>query len=99
MAEKAENQQKIKDLENDMKVLSDKEKETSNELERQEFETNISLDICLVTNSTLGLKLALFLLFQAERKSEENVQSNETRRGKEKDSAGNWWLLMVKKQK
>ncbi|XP_072238443.1 calcium-binding and coiled-coil domain-containing protein 1-like [Leuresthes tenuis] len=34
MAEKAENQQKIKDLENDMKVLSDKEKEASNELER-----------------------------------------------------------------
>lgn len=35
LAEKAESQQKIKDLEDDIKVLTDREKEGNAELERQ----------------------------------------------------------------
>lgn len=47
MDEKAESQQRIKDLEEDIKVLNDREKEGNMELERQVFETYASLNICL----------------------------------------------------
>lgn len=39
MAENAESQQRIKDLEEEIKGLNDREKEENGELERQVFET------------------------------------------------------------
>lgn len=47
MADKAESQQRIKDLEDDIKVLTDREKEGNMELERQVFKTHASSNICL----------------------------------------------------
>lgn len=60
MAEKAESQQRIKRLENDVKLLTDREKEGNVELERQVFETYASSNICLGSSSGLILKLTLF---------------------------------------
>ncbi len=79
MAEKAEAQQRIRDLEEDIKVLNDREKEGNMELERQVFETYPSLDVHLGIFKSLGLKQTFFFVPQAEGESEENVQSNETR--------------------
>ena len=47
MAENAESQQRIKDLEEEIKGLNDREKEENGELERQVFETYASFNICL----------------------------------------------------
>lgn len=55
MAEKAESQQRIKDLEEDIKVLNDREKEGNMELERQVFETDANVNICLGIFISLGL--------------------------------------------
>lgn len=79
MAEKAEGQQRIEELEEDIKVLNDREKEGNMELERQAFETYPSLDICLGVFISLGLKQTFFFVPQAEGESEENIKSNETR--------------------
>lgn len=74
MAEKTESQQFIKDLEEDIKVLNDRDKEGNMELERRVFETqHLSL-----YSFSLSLKMNLFFVFQAEGETEENVQSNET---------------------
>lgn len=55
MAEKAESQQRIKDLEEDIKVLNDREKEGNMELERQVFETDANVNICHGIFISLGL--------------------------------------------
>ncbi len=73
MAEKAESQQLIKDLEADIKILNDREREGNMEVERQVCKIHASKNIY-----PLGLKLT-FLLPKAEGESEENVQSNEAR--------------------
>lgn len=57
MAEKAESQQRIKDLEEDIKILTDREKEENGDLERQVLEIYLSLNICLSIFIPLGLKL------------------------------------------
>ena len=57
MAENAESQQRIKDLEEDIKILTDREKEENGDLERRVFETYLSLNISLGMFISLGLKL------------------------------------------
>lgn len=55
MAEKAESQQLIKDLEKDIKILNDWEKDGNMEVERQVFVIHASFNICLCAFIPLGL--------------------------------------------
>lgn len=59
MEEKAESEQRVKDLEEDIKVLNDREKEGNMELERRVFETYAGLNICLGLFISRGLKTNL----------------------------------------
>lgn len=78
MAEKDESQQRIKDLEEDIKILNHRKKEENGDLERHAFETYATIDIHhWYIFTSLGLKQC-FCFAQAEGESEENVQSNET---------------------
>lgn len=56
MATRAESQQRIKDLEEYVKALNDREKEGNMELERQVFETFADLNINLIFFYFLGPK-------------------------------------------
>lgn len=83
MAEKAEGQQRIEELEEDIKVLNDREKEGNMELERQAFETYPSLDICLGVFISLGLKQTFFLshrLKERVKKTSSQMKHDEEKR-------------------
>ena len=63
MTEKSENHQQIKDLEDEIQILAEKETKANNELERQELERYKrynSLDIYPITSCLLVRKLTLF---------------------------------------
>lgn len=76
MAENAESQQRIKDLEDDIKVLTDKEEGEDNELGRQVFLYIQGSILSIFIPFSVKLKSPFTL--QAEGTTEENLRSNET---------------------
>lgn len=90
-AEKVECQQRIKDLEDDVLVLTDREKEKDLELDRCGpacYTSSEHLCDCPRANMTEVTP-------QAEGTTEENGQSHETRRRKEKVPAGEKFPLLL----
>lgn len=74
MAERAECQQRIRDLEELNIALNDREKKGNIELERQEAYTDFN--ICIIYSYLLLKKISVS---QAEGETEKTVRSNETR--------------------
>lgn len=60
MVEKDESEQRIQELEEDIKVLNDREKEENSELERQVLEIHASMNICFCISFNLGLKTTCY---------------------------------------